>query len=169
MSRGGFNIDYDTGFKIENDLFYKYSEMLKNIIIATQIEQTTRGIMDKCTGTDAVALIDGNVYGISLRFRSGDYNSFTLNRHIDDKFSEVAKWINDRCNKIKPAYFIQVSETPFYYKLIRVNIDAFSYYLERLILNNELDKLYNSRLLAYEFKLNTLKDVAGVFSTIIKK
>ena len=169
MSRGGYNIDYDTGFKIENDLFSKYYDMLKNIIMATQLEQTARGLMDKCTGTDAVALINGIVYGVSLRFRNGDYHSFTLNRHINDEYSEVNKWIRNRNESIKPAVFIQVAETFTYYRLIRVNIDAFSYYLEKLIKSGELDTFYNNGLFAYEFKLDALKNVAGIFTTVIKK
>ena len=168
-NRGGSNIDYAVGFEIEDKLFAKYKGMIINILTATNIEQTTRGLVDKATGTDAVALIEGNVYGISLRFRSGDFNSFTLNRHIDDSYCEINKWIKNRSNQIKPAYYVQISETNEYYRLIRVNIDAYSLHLQYLIKHNLLEPLYNKHLKAYEFKLNANEKVNGVFSTIIKK
>lgn len=168
-NRGGFNIDYEAGFTIENNLFVEYKDMIMKILTATDVEQTTRGLVDKATGTDAVALIEGNVYGVSLRFRSNDFNSFTLNRHISDVYSEVNKWIKNRSNLIKPAYFIQISEAEEYYRLIRINVDAYSLHLQYLIKHNLLEPLYNKHLKAYEFKLKENEKVNGVFSTIIKK
>ena len=169
INRGGANIDYAKGYEMENRLFKEYKTMLLKILHATDIELTTRGIIDKNTGTDATAIIENNVYGISLRFRNGDYNSFTLNRHISDKYSEVHKWIKERNTSIKPAYYVQIADTKDYYKMIRINIDAFSNHIKFLIKHNQLESCYNANLKAYEFKLNDLKDTAGVFFTEIDK
>lgn len=168
-NRGGANIDYVVGYEIESRLFKEYKTMLLNILHATEIELTTRGIIDKNTGTDATAIIENNVYGISLRFRNGDYDSFTLNRHISDKYSEVHKWTKERNTSIKPAYYVQIADTKDYYKMIRINIDAFANHLRYLIKHNHLESCYNIRLKAYEFKLKDLSDTAGVFFTEINK
>jgi len=168
-NRGGVNIDYVIGYEIESRLFKEYKTMLLKILHATDIELTTRGIIDKNTGTDATAVIENNVYGISLRFRNANYNSFTLNRHISDKYSEIHKWIKERNTSIKPAYYVQISDAKDYYKMIRINIDAFSNHLKYLIKHNQLESCYNTRLKAYEFKLKDLSDTAGVFHTTINK
>jgi hypothetical protein len=168
-NRGGVNIDYVIGYEMESRLFKEYKPMLLKLLMATDIELTTRGIIDKNTGTDATAIIENNVYGISLRFRNGDYNSFTLNRHISDKYSEVHKWIKERNTTIKPAYYVQISDAKDYYKMIRINIDAFANHLRYLIEYNKLESHYNTRLKAYEFKLKDLSDTAGVFYTTINK
>jgi hypothetical protein len=168
-NRGGVNIDYVIGYEIESRLFKEYKTMLLKLLMATDIELTTRGIIDKNTGTDATAVIENNVYGISLRFRNADYNSFTLNRHISDKYSEIHKWIKERNTTIKPAYYVQISDAKDYYKMIRINIDAFSNHLKYLIKHNQLESCYNTRLKAYEFKLKDLSDTAGVFHTTINK
>jgi hypothetical protein len=169
INRGGVNIDYVIGYEIESRLFKEYKPMLLKILHATDIELTTRGIIDKNTGTDATAIIENNVYGISLRFRNGDYDSFTLNRHISDKYSEVHKWLKERNTTIKPAYYVQIADTKDYYKMIRINIDAFANHIRYLIKHNQLENCYNSHLKAYEFKLNDLKDTTGVFFTEINK
>jgi hypothetical protein len=47
---------------------YKIFEpVLKNILGANQLEETSRTLIDIATGTDAYAQIQGNVYGISLQ------------------------------------------------------------------------------------------------------
>lgn len=168
-NRGGVNIDYVIGYEIESRLFKEYKPMLLKILHATDIELTTRGILDKNTGTDATAVIENNVYGISLRFRNGDYNSFTLNRHISDKYSEVHKWLKERNKTLKPAYYVQISDAKDYYKMIRINIDAFADHIRYLIKHNQLENCYNTRLKAYEFTLKDLSDTAGVFYTTINK
>lgn len=168
-NRGGLNLDYSVGYDIESSLFIDYKKILLNILHATEIELTTRGLLDKNTGTDATALIEENVYGISLRFRNGDYDSFTLNRHISDKFSEVHKWTKSRNTFIKPAYYVQIADAYNYFKIIRINIDAFSNHLLYLIKHNQLKNHYNSKLKAYEFKLKDLENITGVFTTKIKK
>ena len=168
-NRGGVNIDYVLGYEIESRLFKEYKPMLLKILHATDIELTTRGILDKNTSTDATAVIENNVYGISLRFRNGNYNSFTLNRHISDKYSEIHKWLKERNTTIKPAYYVQISDAKDYYKMIRINIDAFANHIRYLIKHNQLESCYNTNLKAYEFKLKDLSDTAGVFYTTINK
>jgi hypothetical protein len=84
MGRGSNNLNYDDGFKYEREN-YKIFEP-KNIL--EQTEETSRTLIDIATGTDAYAQIQGNVYGISLRVREYNYNSFTLNRHSTDIHSE---------------------------------------------------------------------------------
>ena len=64
---------------------------------------------------------------------------------------------------------MQIADTKDYYKMIRINIDAFSNHIKYLIKHNQLESCYNSRLKAYEFKLNDLNDAAGVFFTKIDK
>jgi hypothetical protein len=71
------------------------------------------------------AQIQGNVYGISLRVREYNYNSFTLNRHSTDIHSEVHKWKRNRNSTIKPAYHVQFKNKYDKVLVIRVNIDAF--------------------------------------------
>ena len=169
INRGGTNIDYVVGYEMESRLFKEYKPMLLKILHATEIELTTRGIIDKNTGTDATAVMENNVYGISLRFRNGNYDSFTLNRHISDKYSEIHKWLKERNTSIKPAYYVQISDAKDYYKIIRINIDAFANHIKYLIKHNQLENCYNANLKAYEFKLKDLKDTAGVFFTEINK
>lgn len=169
INRGGVNIDYVIGYEIESRLFKEYKPMLLKILHASAIELTTRGILDKNTGTDATAVMENDVYGISLRFRNGDYSSFTLNRHISDKYSEIHKWLKERNTTIKPAYYVQISDAKDYYKMIRINIESFADYIRYLIKHNQLESCYNANLKAYEFKLIDLSDTAGVFFTEIDK
>ena len=60
-NRGGANIDYAIGYEIESRLFIEYKPMLLKLLHATNIELTTRGILDKNTSTDATAVIENNV------------------------------------------------------------------------------------------------------------
>lgn len=168
-NRGKYNIAYSTGYDIEKACFTRYTPILLETLQAQQIELTTRGMLDKMTGCDATASIDGLVYGVSLRFRSKDYNSFTLNRHVEDKYSEVHKWIQTRTDNLKPAYFIQINERPNQeLKLIRVNIDAFGMYLQHLINTDQLEEYYRPHLLAYEFNLDKIDpNFIGVFSNVL--
>ena len=164
-NRGWYNIDYQAGFNLETELFKDYLPLLKKILNADVVDLVTRGLIDKAAGTDAIALIEGKVYGISLRFRTSDYDSFTLNRHISDKYSEVHKWKGARSNTIKPAYFIQVANTSNHkLKVIRVNIDAFGYYLLHLEKTDQLEQYYKSHLKSYEFPLQQLSNVTGIWS-----
>ena len=104
MNRGGLNIDYADGFKLEEQGFKRYYKAIKHVLNATEIESTARTMIDKSTGVDLTAKIQGQCVGVSLRVRNRDYNSFTLNRHVSDKHSEILKWISKRNNFIKPAY-----------------------------------------------------------------
>ena len=171
MGRGLSNLSYNEGFKIEKEKFEEYKPILLNTLQATEIELTTRGLLDKVISCDATALIDGLVYGISLRFRSLDYNSFTLNRHYNDPFSEVHKWLQStHQGNLKPIYYIQVNERPDKtLRLIRVNIDAFKWVLEGLIHERRLEGYYQPHLMAYEFPIDKMKtDWKGIHSSIIK-
>jgi hypothetical protein len=155
MSRGGHNIEYYKGYEMESNLYKRYIPILKQVLKADLIELTTRSIIDKNTGTDAVALIQNTLLGISLRFRNQDYNSFTLSRHISDKYSEVHKWSKERKQGIKPAYFIQIAKRKDgKLRLIKVNIDGFGYYLRYLISTNQLEQFYKPHLKAYDFNLD---------------
>lgn len=165
MGRGACNIPYYEGYQMEAKLYEQYLPLLKKVLGAQLIDLQTRGIVDKSTGTDAMALIEGKVYGISLRFRTKDYQSFTLNRHISDPVSEVRKWSRERSNTIKPAYYLQVanvSEKEF--RVIRVNIDSFGYYLKHLIKTDQLESFYKPHLKAYDFPLSRLSNVLGVWN-----
>ena len=104
MNRGGLNIDYSEGFKLEEIGFKRYYNAIKHVLNATEIESTARTMMDKSTGVDLTAKIQGHCVGVSLRIRNKDYNSFTLNRHVNDEHSEILKWTSKRNNFIKPAY-----------------------------------------------------------------
>jgi hypothetical protein len=78
MGRGSNNLNYDDGFKYMRENYKIFEPVLKNILGANQLEETSRTLIDIATGTDAYAQIQGNVYGISLRVREYNYNSFTL-------------------------------------------------------------------------------------------
>ena len=162
MNRGGLNIDYAQGFKLEEQGFKRYEKAIKHVLSAKYLEPTTRSLVDKATGTDCYANIQGNVVGISLRVRNKDYNSFTLNRHISDEHSEINKWIKKRTIQIKPAYHLQISPTKDGLKVWRINIDAFSQFIQRLINQSILSSYYNSRLKCYEFKHSDVSGVMGV-------
>lgn len=155
-NRGGKNLDYSIGRINEASNFIKYKELFKDVLGASKLIEVSNGLplIDMSTGTDAVAEIEGNIYGISLRVRNKDYNSFTLNRNILDHNSEVNKWVKNRSNRIKPAYHIQLAKNNLGYKVIRINIDVIAIYLMKLINNNTLEDYYNSELQAYEFTLN---------------
>lgn len=169
-NRGNSNLNYNEGFKVEQEKFDLYKPVLIKTLQAEQLELITRGILDLCTGTDAIAEIDGLIYGISLRFRNNDYNSFTLSHHINQPYSEVKKWLAPNNLNLKPVYYIQVNELPNNaIKLIRVNIEAFAIYLQHLINEDELHLYFNPHLLAYEFNLRDLPfNYKGVESSIIK-
>lgn len=171
-NRGGdHNKDYEDGYAYERDKFDKYKSHLIKFLQADKLELTTRGLLDKATGTDAVAQIDGKVYGISLRFRESDYNSFTLTRHINDRFSEVHKWRMERSENMKPAWHFQIAERGNNeFRVIRINIDAFGLYLDYLINNNQLEKHYQPHLRAYEFNLKDIDErFMGVFKSKVLK
>ena len=163
MNRGGLNINYAEGFKLEEKGYKHYEKLLKYILNAKYLEASTRSLVDKATGIDCYAEIQGDVLGVSLRIRNRDYNSFTLNRHIEDKHSEIHKWIKPRGETIKPAYHIQIAPTPIGVKVWRINIEAFSLFLRRQINSNQLFSYYNDRMRCYEFTRKQVKDIAGVF------
>ena len=166
-NRGGVNLNYDIGFKNEDESFIKYKDAIMFMLDANQLEQSARGLMDKATGTDAVAQIQGNVYGISLRVREKDYNSFTLSRNINDVNSEVNKWIKERKKRIKPSYHIQISKLANNkIRVIRINIDVFGKWLKVQIKDSQLEKYYNKKLLAYEFPLDEIKEIDGIYTEI---
>ena len=161
-NRGGLNIDYSIGFELEEQGFKRYEKAIKHVLNAKELESTARSLIDKATGIDCYAQIQGNMYGISLRFRDRDYDSFTLNRHIGDKHSEINKWNSKRINQIKPAYHLQIAPTSKGLKVWRINIDAYSHFISRLIKTSELCSYYNSRLKCYEFPYEKVSGVAGV-------
>lgn len=162
MNRGGLNIDYIEGFKLEEIGFKRYYNAIKHVLNATEIESTARTMMDKSTGVDLTAKIQGHCVGVSLRVRNKDYNSFTLNRHESDKHSEIIKWTNKRTNNIKPAYHLQIAPTKNGVKVWRINIDAFSLFIKRQINTSSMDSYFNSRLKCYEFPFENVREVAGV-------
>ncbi|WP_155827697.1 hypothetical protein [Gillisia sp. JM1] len=167
MSRGNNNLKYETGFQIEAEKFTEYKPILLDTLQAEDIELTTRGMLDKVTGCDATALIDGLVYGVSLRFRSSDYNSFTLNRHITDPYSEVHKWIKPHNTNLKPIYYIQINQR--YHnelRLIRVNIEAYSVFLQHLVKTDSLEMYWENKLLAYEFPTMLPNGYKGIFTEV---
>lgn len=171
MSRGNNNLDWQTGRHIEAKLFKEYKGIITSTLQAEEIELNTGGLMDWHTGTDAVALIDGLIYGISLRFRNVDYNSFTLSRHINDTHkSEVLKWIAPNQPNLKPLYHVQVNKNPKGLRLIRINIDAFSMHLQHLIDTDQLQPHYREHLGSYEFSLPELPtELKGIYNSIINK
>lgn len=118
--------------------------------------------MDKSTGIDLTAKIQGRCVGVSLRVRNKDYNSFTLNRHVNDEHSEIIKWISKRNNFIKPAYHVQIAPIENGVKVWRINIDAFSHFINRQIKTSKLISFYNDRLKCYEFPFENVREVAGV-------
>ena len=162
MNRGGLNIDYADGFKLEEQGFKRYYKAIKHVLNATEIESTARTMIDKATGVDLTAKIQGQCVGVSLRVRNRDYKSFTLNRHVSDKHSEVLKWISKRNNFIKPAYHLQIAPTKNGLKVWRINIDAFSHFIQRQINQSKISSYYNGRMMCYEFAYSDVSGVAGV-------
>lgn len=162
-NRGGYNIDYEKGFKKEKESFKLYTPIIKYVLGASKLESTERSLVDVATGIDCYAQIQGNIYGISLRVRSKDYNSFTLNRHISDKHSEVNKWTKKRLTQIKPSYHIQIAPMRNgNVKIWRIDIDAFGHYIDRLIADFSLKTFYNDRLECYEFPYDSVCGTNGV-------
>ena len=162
MNRGGLNIDYANGFELESKGFDTYKTLIKYYLGASSIESSARSLIDKATGIDCLGEIQGQIKGVSLRVRNKDYNSFTLNRHISDKHSEVNKWITKRTNQIKPAYHLQFAPMPNGVKVWRIDIDAFSLFLQRQINTSNLYSYYQDRMRCYEFNYSDVSGVAGV-------
>jgi hypothetical protein len=162
MNRGGLNIDYIEGFKLEEIGFKRYYNAIKYVLNATEIESTARTMIDKSTGVDLTAKIQGHCVGVSLRVRNKDYNSFTLNRHVNDEHSEILKWTSKRNNFIKPAYHVQIAPIENGVKVWRIDIDAFSQFINRQIKTSKLISFYNNRLKCYEFPFENVRGVAGV-------
>ena len=162
MNRGGLNIDYADGFKLEEQGFKRYYKAIKHVLNATEIESTARTMIDKSTGVDLTAKIQGQCVGVSLRVRNRDYNSFTLNRHVSDKHSEVNKWLTKRNNFIKPATHLQLAPIKNGLKVWRIDIDAFSHFIQRQINQSKISSYYNSRMMCYEFAHSDVSGVAGV-------
>jgi hypothetical protein len=87
--------------------------------------------------------IQGNVYGISLRVREYNYNSF--NRHSTDIHSEVH--IGNVTETVKPAYHVQFNKiSDDKVLVIRVNIDAFGMFLKHLEQTKHLEPYFNKYL-----------------------
>jgi hypothetical protein len=161
MNRGGDNIDYATGFEMEKNLNDSYLPILKDLLETNTVDFLNRSLLDKAAGIDAIALINNIVFGISLRYRNGDYKSFTLNRHITEFGSEASKWLSNSVG-LKPTYHVQIAKGKNYYRVIRINILAFKSYMGAI----DLEKHYNPKLKAYEFKLEDLAGLRGVYSKI---
>ena len=162
MNRGGLNIDYAEGFKLEEKGFKLYKNDIKRLLNAEYLELTTRSLVDKATGIDCWAEIQGSIVGVSLRVRSKDYDSFTLNRNIKDKYSEINKWLKDRNETIKPTYHLQFAPFLEGLKVFRINIDAFSQFIVSKIESNELFSYYNEKMRCYEFVRSEVSGVLGV-------
>lgn len=163
MSRGGLNLSYSNGFELESQGFDTYKSLIKYYLGASQLESSARSLIDKASGIDCIADIQGQIKGISLRVRNKDYNSFTLNRHITDKRSEVNKWITKRTNQIKPAYHLQFAPmSKGGVRVWRIDIDAFSLFLQRQINASNLVSYYRDGLQCYEFAHSQVSGVAGV-------
>lgn len=162
----GHNLDYKEGFKKEAEDYEKYKGLIRELLGAEYIEPSMRSIMDKTSGIDAVALIDGIPYGVSLRCRNcyKDYNSFTLSRHITDPISEVNKWLRVG-EGLKPSYHIQITALPDdSLRVIKVHIGTFKYVLQ----DEHLERYYNSGLAAYEFPTKDFSFSDGVSSQIVR-
>jgi hypothetical protein len=155
-NRGGVNLDYYKGFIIEADKFNLFKPTLLKLLTATDIELITRSMLDKECGIDAIAKIDSQHFLIGLRFRKTliDYNSITLSRHFNDPNSEIKKFLY---NKIRPDFFIQITEINNSLRITEINIDSFNFYLKYLIKHNLLESYYNTNLKAYEFQLGNFK------------
>jgi hypothetical protein len=123
MGRGSNNLNYDDGFKYERENYKIFEPVLKNILGANQLEETSRTLTLQLVLMHTQ--IQGNVYGISLRVREYNYNSFTL---IDIVPTYIVKytWKRNRNSTIKPAYHVQFNKiSDDKVLVIRVNIDAF--------------------------------------------
>lgn len=157
LNRGGFNLDYDKGFLIEAEKFNNFKHLILQLLTASNIELITRGMLDKECGIDAVAKIDNQHFFIGLRFRKTkiDYNSITFSRNIKDRASEINKFLY---NKIRPDFFIQITELNNSLRIIEINIDSFKLYLKKLIKHDQLENHYNENLNAYEFKLKSFEN-----------
>lgn len=156
-NRGGLNLDYSKGFQIELEKFNAFKSILKKTLTASDIELITRGMLDKECGIDAIAKIDNQHFFIGLRFRKTlkDYNSITLSRHYLEFGSEIKKLLY---NKVRPDFFIQITELKDMIRITEINIDSFNFYLKYLIKNNQLENHYNEKLKAYEFMLDTFEN-----------
>jgi hypothetical protein len=168
-NRGGLNLDYDKGFIIEAEKFEIYKPIILRLLTASNIELTSRTILDTECGIDAIAKINIQHYFIGLRFRktNKDYNSITLSRHISDNVSEIKKFLY---NKVKPDFFISITELKNEIRIVEVNIDSFKLYLKKLIKDNDLENFYNSNLMAYEFSLKDFEQSEhGIRNFLIKK
>lgn len=157
LNRGGLNLDYNKGFQIEAEKFTLFKPTLLRLLTASNIELVTRGMLDTDCGIDAIAKIDNQHFFIGLRFRKTlkDYNSITLSRHYSEFGSEIKKLLY---NKVKPDFFIQITELKDMIRITEINIDSFNLYLQYLIKNNQLENHYNEKLKAYEFKLDTFEN-----------
>lgn len=168
-NRGGLNLDYSKGFQIEAEKFNTFKPILKKTLTASDIELTTRGMLDKKCGIDAIAEIDKQLFFIGLRFRKTlkDYNSITLSRHYSEFGSEIKKFLY---NRVRPDFFIQITELKDMIRITEINIDSFNLYLKYLIKNNLLENYYNEKLKAYEFKLDTFENGDhGIRNGLIEK
>ena len=169
LNRGGLNLDYSKGFQIEAEKFTLFKPTLLRLLTASNIELVTRGMLDTDCGIDAITKIDNQHFFIGLRFRTTlkDYNSITLSRHFNDNASEIRKFLY---NKVKPDFFIQITEVNNDIRITEINIDAFIMYLQYLIKNNQLENHYNEKLKANEFKLDTFENSEhGIRNYLIDK
>lgn len=169
LNRGGLNLNYKDGFEIEANKFQEFKPIILKLLTATDVELTTRSVLDTRCGIDAIATIKNQQYFLGLRFRktNKDYNSITFSRHYSDNASELKKFIN---NRIKPDFFISISEVNTMLRIVEVNIESFVLYIKTLLTNNELDNFYNERLMAYEFNLNKFEQFEhGIRNYFIEK
>jgi hypothetical protein len=169
LNRGGLNLDYSKGFQIEGNKFIEYKHIILKLLTAEDIELTSRSVLDTRCGIDAIATINKQQYFIGLRFRktNKDYNTITFSRHYTDVASELKKFLN---NRVKPDFFISISEVNNKLRIVEVNIDSFVMYIKTLLINNQLDNFYNERLMAYEFDLNNFQQLEhGIRNYLIDK
>lgn len=142
------SLEYEQGFQIEAEAFGRYEKDICKVLELDNIELTARGLLDKVAGIDAIGENDKGLIGISLRFRSKDYGSFTLSRHISDPHSEIHKWLHTPSNTIQPKYHLTISGD----NITAVQIPEFREVISTLVKMGAIDHYYSTKLDAYEFE-----------------
>ena len=169
LNRGGANLNHIEGYKLETEGFEKYEPVITRLLSAEKVELITRSVLDTECGIDAIANIQKQHYFVSLRFRqtNKDYNSFTTSRHITTFGNELKKWL---INKVRPDFFIQITEIGNSIRIIEVNVDSFILFVQKLIKDNTLQAYWNENLKSYEFKLdNILQGDNGIRNYLVDK
>lgn len=158
------NLNFTDSKKFEKDKFKMFKGLLAEILQVepTDIGSETEGTeLDRMSGIDFYFTKNNRVYGVSWRYRSRDYDTFTVklsNKQGEEGTpTEWEKWAFDSSlGMLKAKYHIQVAPTsePNTYKVWVVNINEFvngsgmkSYTYKEL----KDSKHYEERLEALEF------------------